>query len=128
MIRDFGEGPVRCFKTGDLASYDEEGNLLFASRNDFQIKHMGHRIELGEIEAVALSLPEVTRACCVYDAKKRKILLYCQLTEGNDLSGQEIRSRLRGMLTSYMLPGKVITGQIPISPNGKIDRQALQPK
>ncbi len=128
MTRDFGEGPVRCFKTGDLASYDEEGNLLFASRNDFQIKHMGHRIELGEIEAVALSLPEVTRACCVYDAKKRKILLYCQLTEGNDLSGQEIRSRLRGMLTSYMLPGKVITGQIPISPNGKIDRQALQPK
>ena len=128
MTRDFGEGPVRCFKTGDLASYDEEGNLLFASRNDFQIKHMGHRIELGEIEAVALSLPEVTRACCVYDAKKRKILLYCQLTEGSTLSGQEIRSRLRSMLTSYMRPGKVIIGQIPISPNGKIDRQALQPK
>ena len=128
MIKDFGEGPVRCFKTGDLASYDEKGNLMFASRNDFQIKHMGHRIELGEIEAVALSLPEILRSCCVYDAKKKKIVLYCELTDGTALTGQEIKSRLRDKLTSYMLPGKVLVGPIPLNANGKINRQALQPK
>ena len=38
------------YRTGDLAYYGEDGNLYFASRKDFQIKHMGHRIELGEIE------------------------------------------------------------------------------
>ena len=128
MIKDFGEGPVRCFKTGDLASYDDKGNLMFASRNDFQIKHMGHRIELGEIEAVVLSLPEILRSCCVYDAKKKKIILYCELTEGSTLTGQEIKSTLRDKLTSYMLPGKVIVGPIPLNANGKINRQALQPK
>ena len=128
MVKDFGEGPLRCFKTGDLASYDDNGNLMFASRNDFQIKHMGHRIELGEIEAVALSLPEILRSCCVYDAKKKKIILYCELTEGSTLTGQEIKSKLRSMLTAYMLPGKVIAGPIPLNANGKINRQALQPK
>lgn len=128
MVKDFGEGPERCFKTGDLASYDADGNLLFASRNDFQIKHMGHRIELGEIEAVALSLPEIMRSCCVYDAKKKKIILYCELAEDCELTGQEIKSRLRSMLTSYMLPGKVVVGAIPLNANGKINRQALQPK
>ena len=128
MIKDFGEGPVRCFKTGDLASYDDNGNLMFASRNDFQIKHMGHRIELGEIEAVAMSMPEILRSCCVYDAKKKKIILYCELTEGSTLTGQEIKSRLRSMLTAYMLPGKVTIGPIPLNANGKINRQTLQPK
>ena len=128
MMKDFGEGSVRCFKTGDLASYDADGNLMFASRNDFQIKHMGHRIELGEIEAVASSLPEIMRCCCVYDAKKKKILLYCELIKGTEATGQEIRSKLRSMLTSYMLPGKVIVGPIPLNANGKINRQALQPK
>ena len=89
---------------------------------------MGHRIELGEIEAVALSLPEILRSCCVYDAKKKKIILYCELTEGSTLTGQEIKSKLRSMLTAYMLPGKVIAGPIPLNANGKINRQALQPK
>ena len=89
---------------------------------------MGHRIELGEIEAVALSLPEILRSCCVYDAKKKKIVLYCELTDGTALTGQEIKSRLRDKLTSYMLPGKVLVGPIPLNANGKINRQALQPK
>ncbi len=128
VMKDFGEGPVRCFKTGDLASYDEEGNLVFASRNDYQIKHMGHRIELGEIEAVAGSLPEVARCCCLYNANKKRIHLFCELTEGCEWTGQEVRSRLRAMLTPYMLPGKVVVGKLPINPNGKINRQALQEK
>ena len=127
QVKDFGEGPVRCFKTGDLASFNEEGSLIFAARTDFQIKHMGRRIELGEIESVAGSLPEINRCCCLYNAPRKKIVLFCQLAEGEEKTGQQIRSILRDKLSSYMLPGKVnIMESLPINKNGKIDRQALK--
>ena len=127
IMHDFGEGPVRCFKTGDLAQYDEEGNLIFAARTDFQIKHMGRRIELGEIESVANALEEVNRCCCLYNSEKKKIILFCELAEGYNLKGLDIKHILREKLSSYMLPNKVnILDHLPINQNGKIDRQALK--
>ncbi len=127
LSRDFGNGLVRCFKTGDLAQYDENGNLLFASRTDSQIKHMGHRIELGEIEAVANALPQIDRCCCLYQAVKKKIILFCQLSPETEATGQEIRSILRTKLSDYMLPAKVnIVDKLPLNQNGKIDRQKLK--
>lgn len=125
--KDFGSGPVRCFKTGDLARYDSQGNLVFASRSDFQIKHMGHRIELGEIECTAGALPEIARCCCLYNSDKRRITLFCQLSEGAACTGRELQDQLRPRLSSYMLPGKVIIlDQLPLNANGKIDRASLK--
>ena len=122
------EGRVaRVLKTGDLARYDGEGNLVFSSRKDFQIKHMGRRIELGEIEAAADALPELARCCCLYNDQKKRIELFCQLTEGAELDGKAVQSLLRGRLSDYMLPSKVhILPALPINPNGKINRTALK--
>ena len=127
-VRDFGNGPRRCYKSGDLASYDGDGNLIFAARSDFQIKHMGRRIELGEIETVAGALPDVARCCCLYDQKKSRIILFCQLSaEAEAKTGTEIQSQLRSRLSSYMLPSKVhVLDRLPLNANGKIDRQALK--
>ena len=47
------------------------GELCFATRKDFQIKHMGHRIELGEIETAMDKLPEIRRSLCIYDQAKK---------------------------------------------------------
>ena len=127
QMRDFGAGPVRCFKTGDLARYDSEKNLVFASRTDYQIKHMGHRIELGEIEAVAGALPGIERCCCLYDSKKNRIVLFCQTAPDSALTGKEIRQMLRPRLSAYMLPAKVhLLPALPLNANGKIDRQRLK--
>ena len=127
LIRDFGKGPVRCFRTGDMAQYDADGNLLFAARKDNQIKHMGRRIELGEIETVAGSLPDIDRCCCLYDPVKKKIILFCQLASGSAKAGKDLRSELKPLLSSYMLPGKVLVKEkLPLNRNGKIDRQALK--
>ena len=127
LTKDFGEGPVRCFRTGDLAKYDAAGDLVFASRTDFQIKHMGRRIELGEIEAVAGALENIERCCCLYDQKKKKIVLFCQLTPGCELTGRQIQSLLRQRLSAYMLPSVVhVLDALPLNANGKIDRQALK--
>lgn len=127
VYRDFGEGMVRAFKTGDLAQYDQCGNLLFASRTDFQIKHMGHRIELGEIEAVAGAIPEIVRCCCLYNNEKKKITFFCELVEGAEITPRLLREMLKKKLSSYMMPGKfIILDKLPLSANGKIDRQALK--
>ena len=127
LVKDFGEGPVRCFKTGDMAQYDADGNLIFAARSDFQIKHMGHRIELGEIEAIATTLDEIRMCCCLYLPEKQWIYLFAELSEGCALTGQQLRSLLRGKLSDYMLPRRVvILDHMPLSPNGKMDRQRLK--
>jgi len=47
------------YKTGDLAHYDEKGNIFYDGRTDYQIKHMGYRIELGEIETAMNSIKDM---------------------------------------------------------------------
>lgn len=117
----------RVFRTGDLARYDAQGNLVFSSRKDFQIKHMGRRIELGEIEAAADSLVQIQRCCCIYDEKWKTIKLFCELTPGYSIEGKEIIHSLSDKISEYMLPSKVIIlEKLPINPNGKIDRTALK--
>ena len=68
--------PELIYRTGDLGRYNERGELVFVSRKDYQIKHMGHRIELQEIEVVAAMHPEVAQACAVYEPEKDHIRLY----------------------------------------------------
>ncbi len=122
-----GNGGKRYLKTGDMAHYDARGNLVFDTRMDFQIKHMGHRIELGEIEAAALSLRQVEKCGCVYDGEKDRIWLFCELAAGVQASGREIQSLLKGKVSSYMLPGRVVVlDSIPVNANGKTDRQKLK--
>lgn len=122
----FKEDGKRVFESGDLARYDEEGNLCFVSRKDFQIKHMGRRIELGEIEAACDKLSEINRCCCLYDEKRKIITLFCELNN-DSLTSQEIRNLLKDKLADYMIPGRVkIYEKLPLNANGKIDRQALK--
>lgn len=117
----------RTFRTGDMASYDANGDLVFAARRDYQIKHMGRRIELGEIEAIADRVKELNRCCCLYNAEKKHITLFCELADGCDWNGRQVRSALKGHLTDYMMPSKVIVmGKLPLNVNGKIDRQKLK--
>lgn len=111
------------YKTGDLARYNEAGELIFASRKDYQIKHMGHRIELGEIEVNVNRLEGIHIAACVYDTNKKKIVLYFvgELTEG------ELASALKTKLPRYMIPNKIVKlDEMPFTANGKIDRVTLK--
>lgn len=126
-VLDLGDGPRRWFRTGDLARYNHNGQLVFAARRDYQIKHMGRRIELGEIETAAGGLDEITACCCLYDRAKQKIVLFCALAQGSGLTGRDIRRLLRQRLSDYMVPAKVrVLDTMPLNPNGKIDRQRLQ--
>lgn len=111
------------YRTGDLASYDENGDLCFASRKDFQIKHMGHRIELGEIENALEKIDEIERSCCVFDENRNKIVCFYQ---GN-IGKKEIVAECRSNLPDFMIPNVFRQmDELPITANGKIDRKMLK--
>ena len=114
--------PEKIYKTGDVAKYGADGNLIFVSRKDHQIKHMGHRIELGEIEITAAAFPGVGLCACVYSAAKRRITLFFT----GDADAAELGEWLRSRLPRYMIPGKTVKlDEMPLTPNGKIDRVGL---
>lgn len=122
-----GTGERRYFKTGDIAFYNDNDDLVFTSRKDFQIKHMGHRIELGEIEVAALSLDGIDKCGCIYDGDKKRIILYCECAPGSELGGPQIKAALTEKLSSYMVPNRIILiDKVPLNANGKIDRVELK--
>lgn len=115
--------PETIYRTGDLVKYNERGEIIYLSRKDFQIKHMGHRIELGEIETAVSSLEEIALCCCLYDEKRQKIVLFIE----EELEKTYINERISALVPEYMLPNKVVTlPDMPINANGKIDRVKLK--
>lgn len=115
--------PEIIYRTGDLVRHNEYGELMYVSRKDFQIKHMGNRIELGEIETVVSSIEGIDSNCCLYDEKKSKIVMFYtgQAEEHN------IMKCIKSMLPEYMLPNKKVhLKMMPINLNGKIDRIQLK--
>ena len=115
--------PEIIYRTGDLVKYNEFGEIIYLSRKDFQIKHLGHRIELGEIETAVSSLEEVTLNCCLYDEKHQKIVLFVDVNVDRDY----IKERIEKLVPAYMIPGKVVYMEdMPINANGKIDRVKLK--
>ncbi len=115
--------PETIYRTGDLVKYNDHGEIVYLSRKDFQIKHMGHRIELGEIETAVSSLEEISLCCCLYDEKHQKIVLFIE----EELDKSYINERISKLVPEYMLPNKVIMlDKMPINANGKIDRVKLK--
>ena len=110
------------YRTGDLGKYADDENLIYIGRKDFQIKHMGHRIELGEIETAAMSIKDVSRACCLFDSDKGRLILFYT---GNSEKA-ELLKQLRSMLPPFMIPSTVKNiDEMPLNKNGKIDRKQL---
>ncbi len=115
--------PELIYRTGDIGRFNELGELVFVSRRDAQIKHMGHRIELGEVEAAAAATDGVRAACCVYDAPGKRIALFYV----GDVTPTGLAAALKVALPRYMLPA--ICEQLPalpLTPNGKADRKGLR--
>lgn len=114
--------PELIYRTGDLGKYNEFGELLFVSRKDYQIKHMGHRIELGEIEVIVNMIDGITSTCCVYNRENSKIVLFYV---GN-IEVKDLMIILKEKLPRYMLPNMISKLEVmPFTPNGKLDRNKL---
>lgn len=116
-------GKVRCYRTGDMGFLGKDGNLFFAGRKDFQIKHMGHRIELEEIEAAMNRAEGVEKSCCLIDRAHEKIIAFYQ----GEVDEEIVRRKMKEYVPAYMIPHKILhMEQIPLNKNGKTDRGYLQ--
>jgi acyl-CoA synthetase (AMP-forming)/AMP-acid ligase II len=115
--------PELIYRTGDLGKYNDRDELIFISRKDNQIKHMGHRIELGEIEHAANNIEGIKSACCLFDEVKKKILLFYV----GSLTIDGIITGLKDKIPRYMLPNVIENlAEMPLTPNGKINRVLLR--
>ncbi|WP_349237918.1 amino acid adenylation domain-containing protein [Pseudoalteromonas sp. JC3] len=119
---------ARLYRTGDLVRYDQQGELCFIGRVDEQVKLRGFRIELGEIEHHLNSHDAVIESLVlvVEEAGESQLQAYVRTEEATGLA-QQLREYLRALLPEYMLPSRYIAvSQWPLSPNGKIDKNALK--
>ena len=119
----------RLYRTGDRVKRLRDGSLVFLGRTDRQVKLNGFRIELGEIEQVLNSLPGVQESVVIKsphpsagDILVGFIIPKVEYTL--DLEG--VRSGLKEFLPHYMQPAKLhILTDVPLTPNGKLDRNRL---
>ena len=136
----------RMYKTGDLAKYSDDGEIVYVGRKDFQVKHHGQRIELGEIEHHLLIDSQVRHAVALlpksgYSQNRLVGVLSLHaftepgrpftdisLVEGThksiaELQLSSIRSSLAASVPDYMMPAIwMVVQAIPLTANGKIDR------
>ena len=115
----------RLYRTGDLARYREDGVIEYAGRIDHQVKLRGLRIELGEIEARLLEHEQV-REAAVLAVDGKYLVGYLVLHQAHDDWREVLGAHLAEHLPDYMVPAQwVLLEQMPLSPNGKLDRKAL---
>jgi D-alanine--poly(phosphoribitol) ligase subunit 1 len=116
--------PDRIYRTGDLVSYNERGEILFHGRADSQVKHQGFRIELGEIEHACLAVPGLRNACVLYQQERKEITLFFVAAPAVDAAF--IRRELAKTLPKYMFPAVFHRlDAMPFNSSGKIDRKTL---
>ncbi len=118
------------YKSGDLAKYNSAGIIEYIGRSDQQIKMRGHRIEIGEIEAVLLIHPAVNQAAVIFyndgDYDNQSLIAFVSSRSNAELEKSTLFEHLKLKLPMYMMPEQfVIMDELPVTVNGKINRDAL---
>ncbi|MGX6508347.1 amino acid adenylation domain-containing protein [Rhodococcus sp. SJ-2] len=124
-------GGARMYRTGDVVRgpRDERSGIVYVGRNDFQVKVRGFRIELGEIDAALSSCAGVDFAVTVGHstaAGETQLVSYVHGAAGTRLDVRAISREVSEHLPSHMVPSVIVELEaIPLSPTGKLDRDAL---
>jgi amino acid adenylation domain-containing protein len=130
----FGGPGERLYRTGDLGRYMLDGNIEFLGRIDSQVKIRGYRVELGEIEVCLARHPAVAEAVVLAKELHRgtkDLVAYIlphpvSSQHSSELPIAEINAYLSQLLPDYMLPcAYVAVSHLPMTANGKLDRDAL---
>ncbi|POP77819.1 syringopeptin non-ribosomal peptide synthetase SypA [Pseudomonas syringae pv. syringae] len=127
---DVGNPHARLYKTGDLGCWQADGRIVYLGRNDDQIKIRGFRIELGEIEARLGQYPGLrdTAVLAREDLPgEKRLVAYFSVQKGEAApEADQMRLHLQALLPDYMIPAAYVhLENLPVSPNGKLDRRAL---
>ena len=114
------------YKSGDLCYVDEDGDIMYSGRIDFQAKIQGFRVELGEIEFHARQILSETNLVCIAFENEHKLTELALILESVPFDTTELIEKMREKMPPYMIPSKVIfEPSFPLNTNGKTDRKAL---
>ncbi|HVG44034.1 MAG TPA: amino acid adenylation domain-containing protein, partial [Longimicrobium sp.] len=123
-----GAAGARMYRTGDRVRWHADGKLEFVGRMDAQVKVRGIRVEPGEVAALLCAVDGVRDAAVVVrgeGAFADRLVAYLVLAPGGP-SPDALLEHLRARLPDYMVPGAMVTmDELPLNPNGKVDRAAL---
>lgn len=116
------------YKTGDVVICDEDGDLFYVTRTDFQVKVRGYRVELEEIDSLvrkAFNI-EMTVSLAIPDQNKLYDKIFTFIEAEIELNEKVIRQAIEERLPPYMIPDRIIQmKRFPLNVNGKIDRGEL---
>ena len=121
----FNKGEI-LYRSGDIAQWSDDGNILFLGRNDDQLKLRGYRIETGEIENISAKYSGITGAkvIVIQEEDQKELALY--YTSANEISKEEISKYLGKTLPEYMIPKYYIRlDEFPLNQNGKVDYKSF---
>jgi len=121
----------RLYRTGDLGRRAADGQIFFCGRVDSQVKIRGHRVEPDEI-AHALDRHALVRSSAIVvrssDGAGEELTAYVVPVSGDEPSAEQLREHLAKLLPDYMIPGRFVRlDALPLTANGKLDRQLLPP-
>jgi non-ribosomal peptide synthase domain TIGR01720/amino acid adenylation domain len=118
---------ARLYRTGDRVRRRADGVIDFIGRLDNQLKIRGFRIEPGEIEARLRNQVDVRDAVVVArEGAIGKQLVGYVVSGAQAATATQLREALRCELPDYMVPAQIVVLEaMPLTPNGKIDRNAL---
>jgi amino acid adenylation domain-containing protein len=122
-------GPGRLYRSGDRARRRADGELECLGRVDQQIKINGVRVEPSEIEATLLALPDIAAAVVTLDERNEgppRLVTYLVRAPEAAAATADVRAALERQLPPNMVPAHFVwLDELPMTPNGKIDRKAL---
>ena len=127
---------IRCYRSGDICIYLENGSLFYLGRKDNEVKIGGYRVHPNEVRRVINSVPNVhdSEVVLVETKHQEKVLAAGLLLNESGKAGAldvdqqiiRIRARLLDELPNYMVPRYLaIFDDFPKLSSGKADRKAL---
>ena len=118
---------LRCYRTGDVVRYLEDGNIQFVGRQDGQVKIRGFRIELKEVEAVIREFPGINDATVqAFDYPNGGKFIAAYIVSDSKIDIQALNAFIRDRKPPYMVPASTMQiDVIPLNQNQKVNKRAL---
>lgn len=115
----------RYYRTGDLVYENEAGEYIFIGRKDRQVKINGQLIALEEIETLIAQIHGVERVAVLALFLQGRIQLVAFIQE-RGVTQEDILIYLKSKLPDWMVPGRLIFQNLPLTSSQKVDLSALE--